>query len=561
MALFLERDVGMKPFIINGEFKVYGYPYTVYASSPLFWGIPLHAFVESRYVSIAIGSSLKGFPWLWSHLNGITPNNNMMKDLGLSFDERIGLWDMVKLFGMEKSYNVIYSFIDSITIGVTELERILDIPELLTVDSLVRDYRSLPLVYPGVREVSPFDALYAHRYFLDGKRDHPFPTIPISEGHPDTPYDHHILMWYDDKGLERFYTTTSKVDEDEDTGNRPILPLIKRRVNVADLVKMAREAMPDRFLDVTNLSFNGTGVSLRDRGDISTMRSGSTSFNIYSRHNLHSVFQAIMLSGVEITPSITDEVVRSTNTRRSAMTGPVGAAELRVALRSAEVEMRKARSRHSIYAIPGTDLYTATADIGDIKAGMDVEVFSGYEIDDGKTGPELINDPLVPSLPREIYNYLLPSLFKFAIGPYLLEGSPGIIRSRSPYFEEITQLSPDWMKVHILEGSPSLDRDSIIFVWSYLNGITDDFSQPHYPLSYLSLLRCWDYISYFQIPLTSMFVSNYVRLCFDRAPKHKDPLIYQLLMDIGVKSSQGILYPDPERRRKLDILGGVEKSE
>lgn len=550
MALFQVPDVGLKPFVINGLFKVYGYPYTIYASSPCFWGIPLPTFVESRYISIAIPGEMKGFLWLWSHLNGITPNNSMMKELGLTYDERIRLLDIVKLFGMEKNYNVIYSFIDSIMIGITETAKILDIPDLMPVDDLTRDYRALPLVHPGVREVGLFDTLFATRYFLREEKLNPFPTIPISLKYSGG--QHHILKWKTDSGLDKYYITTSKVDKDEDTTPRPVLPLTGKK-NIVDLVAQARSGLPDSFLDVSYLTSNGRGAMFSQRWNIQRMNVGSEAFNMYSSTPVTLLF-ALLLSSVDVTLAIIDEIVRTTNNLRNVPGAPrITAEELKYSLSSA---------RQTLYYTTQDSgaSYTTTEDIGDIKAGSVIEILSGYSLRNN-WDIETFDDPFFPSLPREIYNYPLPSLLKFMVGPYLLEGSPATVRSRSPYIEEIARLSPEsWMRVPLLKDDRAADRDAIIYVWSYLNGITDDFSRPHYPLQYLSLLRCWNYISYFQIPLTSLFVSKYVESCFDRAPKHKDLLIYQLLKDINDKSSRDVPLSDPERQRKLDILGGLVES-
>ena len=548
MDVFTTPSTFFKVFVITlggKPFKIYGQPYTVYASCPLFWQIPLIRFIEAKYITITLPSAGKGFLWLWYHLNGITPTNDLMNKLGLTFDERIELWNLVKLFGMEENQNIIFSFVDSVMIGVTPSpEKILELPSLLWDTGSngfgVRGFRALPVVHPGVREVDMFNTEYARHYLSFGKNRIPFPSIPIFREKGDTAA--HILMWIDDEGLERYYITPSSI---------PLLPLVVKKAEDGDLVQMAKALPPDKVLNVVNFAPGGTLIPIySDRKGIERrMRYGSREFNMYST-GLDSLVNALALSGITINQEMVDEITRTT--RGLVMGNLFDPQEIHDTIpRFPPSKARLQRQPSTPYAI----MYRATADIGEIKEGSTVYVLSGYELSPDTWSVELDN-PSVPSLPREIYHYPLPSMFKFRIGPYLLEGSPITIKSRSPYFEAYP--ISEWTAVTILKDEV-VDWDAIVYVWSYLNGITDDYSRPHYSLSYTSLLQCWKYISYFQIPLVSMFVDDYITMCFRRAPKHKDEGIYNFLKEINDRNPSNILGPDLWKQGILNVLRGVKE--
>ena len=395
--MFLSPGPGLKPFVIisdsSSPVKIYGQPFTVYSTSPVFWDIPLIQFVNVPYITITISGKIRGFMWLWSHLNGIT-----IPLPPLLYKERLEIWSLIKAFGLNSNFPIIFSFLDSLLVGIDE-EIHEDLPDLLTYEA-IRPFNTLPLISDGIREVPPFDREYANRV-IDKKR--PFPTLNIVRSKKGNCY---IFEFTAITGKTLYYISTNKIKESGPTvpGELQMLPL-----------------------------------------------------------------------------QPTDE--------------------------------------------EGVTTSYVTEDIGFIKAfETKITVYSAYTVRDHEVTPTPVESPNIPSLPREIYHYNVPSLIKYKIGPYLLEGSPLTLRSRSPSFS----------------GSISEDKETdypaIIYVWSYLNGIVDGCERPHYNISYESLLKCWYYIRYFRIPLTTLFVQFYLTDLFERTPRRKDAKLYRILLDIHRES-------------------------
>ena len=402
--------------------KVYGQPYTVYSLASVFWEIPLRAFAESRYITITIPIEWKdslfngAFLWLWSHLNGITPDNNEMNRIGLSYADRRSLLELAKRFGAERNFNLIFSFLDSLYIGVGEIPR-QEVKDIMKGEpEAIRHFNTLPIVAPGVREVPVFDSHWAIRSgaieaIAPGKL---FPTLDLYPSRYE-PSNCFILQF----DVDKFYIATS-------------------------------EMKPSFYIFMEEAKWPIIGIPL-----------------------------------------------------------PLGT-------------------------------YYSNVDIGQIVANATrVRILSGYILSTEEFFPIATNIYPIPSVPREIYYHSdLPSLFKFSIGPYLLEGSPLTIRSRSPYFEALWQSEKGGEKgTKVLSDDKEMDYNTIVYIWSYLCGMTDDVGRPNHHISYESLLKCWKYISYFQIPLSSTFVMYYINQLFERAPKWKDLRVHDILKDIHKNSS------------------------
>ena len=122
---------------------------------------------------------------------------------------------------------------------------------------------------------------------------------------------------------------------------------------------------------------------------------------------------------------------------------------------------------------------------------------------------------------RDFFNR---GVFRVNVGDVTLYGDPLIMRSRSftidGYVEDMRPF---------LEGD-KVDKSALLMVWSYMNGVKLNIS----PVSWDQQMSILIYINYFQIPLVSRFVEDFLYNLLDlyATPERNNEMIYRKLVDI-----------------------------
>ena len=342
-----------------------------------------------------------------------------MNILGMSYVDRLNLLSFIKHVDMENKFTMIFSFLDSLYVG---LDRDAGKVSVEFSYDVIRHFNTLTKVASNVRELPPFDTEYAGRFDRDDMSSRaytrPFPTVDLQM---DVQPSNAMILKFKSGDKSKFYIATG--DEKQ---------------------------------------WGGT-------------------------------FYIAGGSGTTVMPSKADGLVAR---------------------------------------------YRSTVDIGAIAAHeTSIKIYTDCQVRNDQQSPAGIFNTLIPSLSREVYYHSdMSSFSKIPIGPYLLEASPLSIRDKSEYYRALSQTGEGWLKQRILADDLMMDYDAITYVFSYLNGFTDGNDMPNHTIPYESLLRCWHYINYLQIPLISLFVQNYIIELFIRAPGYKDLRIHGILKGIYEQS-------------------------
>lgn len=149
-----------------------------------------------------------------------------------------------------------------------------------------------------------------------------------------------------------------------------------------------------------------------------------------------------------------------------------------------------------------------------------------------------------PSLAREVYSRS-EVFFRIRIGQHLVDAYPTMLWATSGFFDAILSEGGGLEGIHILKDEV-VDYDGLVYVWSYMNGVCNDDGSVTYPMSLTSMLKCWEYINYFQVAFGTEFMDGYIHDLLNLVPLDGlNDVSRRMLLDIINKTVDVEVSMDP----------------